>query len=562
MGVGVSVRGWFFDEIIYWIICCVFFKIGICSGLIVLVERAKGCGLMRKLALLSVSDKTGLAEFAKALVRDFGYELLSTGGTAKLLADAGLKVTEVGEHTGFPEIMEGRVKTLHPKVHGGLLCRRDKKEHLEQAAAHGIELIDLVVVNLYPFEATVAKKGVSFEEAIENIDIGGPSMLRSAAKNHEAVTVVCDPGDYGAVLEGFKAGGAELGKLRRRLALKVFQRTSTYDGAISRYLEKEAVEVPDLGAVAGFPEKLVLEFGKVQNLRYGENPHQKAALYGRFNEFFKQLQGKELSYNNILDITSSVDLIGEFERPTVAILKHTNPCGVACGETLEAAWEKAYATDRQAPFGGIIVVNRTLEEGLAKMIAEIFTEVIIAPSFSEGALAILGKKKNLRLMVGRGTTGAEGLMDVKSVVGGVLVQDKNRILGDRKDFKVVTKRVPTEAEWASMMFGWRVCKHVKSNAIVYCNNEATLGIGAGQMARVDSSRIAVWKAGEAGLSLKGSVVVSEALFPFADGLIAAADAGAVAAIQPGGSVRDAEVIAAADERGMAMVFTGVRHFRH
>ncbi len=518
-------------------------------------------GNMRKLALLSVSDKHGLVEFATSLVRDHGYTLLSTGGTARMLQEKGLPVTEVGQHTGFPEIMEGRVKTLHPKIHGGLLCRRDKPEHLLQAEKNGIELIDLVVVNLYPFEETVAKPGVHFEEAIENIDIGGPSMLRSAAKNHASVTVVCDPSDYPGVLAAMKAGEGELSALRRRLALKVFQRTASYDAAIARYLELEAAG-PDMEALGGFAQKLSLSFTKAQALRYGENPHQKAALYGTFHDHYKQLQGKELSYNNILDITSATYLIGEFERPTVAILKHTNPCGLGSAETLLEAWEKAYATDRQAPFGGIIIVNRTLDGDLAAQIKDIFTEVIIAPRFAPEALAILEKKKNLRLMVASEGLGADALQEVRSVVGGVLVQDRDRTLGDRASFKVVTKREPTTAEWEAMLFGWKVCKHVKSNAIVYCRGEQTLGIGAGQMARVDSSRIAVWKAGEAGLDLKNSVVVSEALFPFPDGLIAAAEAGATAAIQPGGSVRDAEVIKAADERGLAMVFTGIRHFRH
>jgi phosphoribosylaminoimidazolecarboxamide formyltransferase/IMP cyclohydrolase len=515
---------------------------------------------MAKLALLSVSDKTGLVEFASALVRDHGYQLLSTGGTAKLLAGQGLPVTEVSQHTGFPEMMEGRVKTLHPKIHGGLLCRRDKPDHLAAAEKHGISLIDLVVVNLYPFEETVAKPHVEFEEAIENIDIGGPSMLRSAAKNHASVTVVCDPADYGAVLAAMKDPAALTG-LRRQLALKVFQRTGSYDTAIAAYLAQQA-EAPDLAALSGFPEKLTLSYKKAQSLRYGENPHQQAALYGTFHEHFEQLQGKELSYNNILDITSATYLIGEFERPTVAILKHTNPCGVASAETLEEAWEQAYATDRQAPFGGIIIVNQTMGEALARTISEIFTEVIIAPRFSPEALKVLGAKKNLRLMVAKRGLGAESLQEMRSVIGGVLLQDRDHVLGNRAEFKVVTKRQPTSEEWAAMIFGWKVCKHVKSNAIVYVRGEQTLGVGAGQMARVDSSRIAVWKAGEAKLDLKGSVVASEALFPFADGLVAAADAGATCAIQPGGSLRDAEVIAAADARGMAMVFTGIRHFKH
>jgi len=516
---------------------------------------------MEKLALLSVSDKTGLVDFATALVKEHGYRLLSTGGTAKLLADKGLPVTEVSQHTGFPEMMEGRVKTLHPKIHGGLLCRRDKEEHLAAAREHGIALIDLVVVNLYPFEQTVAKPGVHFEEAIENIDIGGPSMLRSASKNHEAVTVVCDPTDYTAVLAAMKGPSEGLLTLRRKLALKVFQRTASYDAAIARYLEGQMAE-PDIEALSGFPQTYSLSLRKAQSLRYGENPHQKAALYGSFHDRFEQLQGKELSYNNILDITSATYLIGEFEKPTVAILKHTNPCGVGSADTLLEAWHRAYATDRQAPFGGIIVVNQTLGADVAEQIKEIFTEVIIAPRFSDEALAILSKKKNLRLMVAKSGQGAESLQEVRSVIGGVLVQDRNITLGDIRSFKVVTKRQPTADEWAALLFGWKVGKHVKSNAIVYCRGEQTLGVGAGQMARVDSSRIAVWKAGEAGLDLKGSVVASEALFPFADGLLAAADAGATAAIQPGGAIRDEEVIKAADERGMAMVFTGIRHFKH
>lgn len=519
---------------------------------------------MAKLALLSVSDKRGLVDFATALVQQHGYTLLSTGGTAKLLAERGLPVTEVSQHTGFPEIMEGRVKTLHPKIHGGLLCRRDKPEHLAQAQKNDIALIDLVVVNLYPFEETVAKPNVHFEEAIENIDIGGPSMLRSAAKNHESVSVICDPDDYNGVLAALVAEKTDpqpLAALRRRLALKVFQRTASYDTAIARYLELQAAE-PDLEAMSGFPAVLTRTWKKAQSLRYGENPHQKAALYGTFHDHFSQLQGKELSYNNILDITSATYLIGEFERPTVAILKHTNPCGVGSADSLQDAWEKAYATDRQAPFGGIIVVNQTLDGTLAKAIAEIFTEVIIAPRFSDDALEILGKKKNLRLIIAKGGIGADALQEIRSVVGGVLVQDRDRTLGNVREFKVVTKREPTPDEWAAMMFGWKVGKHVKSNSIVYCRGEQTLGVGAGQMARVDSSRIAVWKAGEAKLDLRGSVVASEALFPFADGLLAAADAGATAAIQPGGAIRDPEVVAAADARDMAMVFTGSRHFKH
>jgi phosphoribosylaminoimidazolecarboxamide formyltransferase / IMP cyclohydrolase len=514
-----------------------------------------------KLALLSVSDKRGLPEFAASLVRDHGYRILSTGGTARALQEHGLPVTDVGSYTGFPEIMDGRVKTLHPKVHGGLLCRRDRPQDLAEAKRHGIDLIDLVAVNLYPFERTVERPGVSLEEAVENIDIGGPSMLRSAAKNHESVTVVCDPSDYEGVLAALGGDPGALADLRRRLALKVFQRTAAYDAAIARYLEAISA-APDLEALSGFGPRLTLSWERAQVLRYGENPHQKAALYGTFHQHYRQLQGKELSYNNVLDITAATYLIGEFERPTVAILKHSNPCGLASAPTLAEAWEQAFATDRQAPFGGIIIANRTLDAGLAASIAEIFTEVVIAPRFDPEALAVLARKKSLRLMVAREGLGADSLQEVRSVVGGVLVQDRDRSVDDPARFTVVTKRTPTPSEWDSMTFGWKVCKHVKSNAIVYCRGERTLGIGAGQMSRIDSSKIAVWKASQAGLDLAGSAVASEALFPFPDGLIAAAEAGATAAIQPGGSVRDGEVIAAADERGLAMVFTGIRHFRH
>ncbi|MDR0901148.1 MAG: bifunctional phosphoribosylaminoimidazolecarboxamide formyltransferase/IMP cyclohydrolase [Opitutaceae bacterium] len=513
---------------------------------------------MEKLALLSVSDKTGLVAFATALVKQHGFRLLSTGGTAKLLAENGLPVTEVSQHTGSPEIMEGRVKTLHPKIHGGLLCRRDKPAHLAEAAANGIALIDLVVVNLYPFEATVAKPGVSLEDAIENIDIGGPSMLRSASKNHESVTVVCNPADYDRVLAALAPGqAAALQALRRALALKVFQRTAAYDAAIAAYLAKQAAAAP----AAAFPDKLELSLNKAQALRYGENPHQQAALYGAFHDAFKQLQGKELSYNNILDITAAARLIAEFEKPTLAILKHTNPCGVASAPTLLEAWNQAFETDKQAPFGGIIIANRAVDAALAQAIAGIFSEVIIAPGFTAEALAIFAKKKNLRIMVSTATT-ATSCREVRSVIGGVLVQDGDNLPVDRSQFKVVTKRQPTAAEWDALIFAWRIVRHVKSNAIVYAGCERTLGVGAGQMSRVDSSRLAVWKAGEAGLSLNGSVLASDAFFPFADGLVAASKAGATAAIQPGGSVRDDEVIKAADEAGMAMVFTGVRHFRH
>jgi phosphoribosylaminoimidazolecarboxamide formyltransferase/IMP cyclohydrolase len=508
-------------------------------------------------ALLSVSDKTGLIEFAREL-HEMGVELLSTGGTAKALRDAELPVIDVSEYTGAPELFEGRVKTLHPMVHGGLLYKRDDKEHLAQAKANAIPPIDMVVVNLYPFEQTVAKPNVTLGEAIENIDIGGPSMLRSAAKNYVSVTVVADPADYAAVLAEMKEnnGDTTLG-FRQNLAVKVFLRTSQYDAAITNFLGR----CEDDNRCA-FTVSLPFE----QELRYGDNPHQKCALYGDFRSCFTQIQGKELSYTNILDIEAAADLILDFVRPTVGILKHTNPCGVGQDdEDLRFAWQKAFETDRQAPFGGVIVCNRPITEGLARVISEIFTDVIIAPGFEADARAILQKKKNLRIMKLNDAYLTEKKSPViRSCPGGLMVMDRDHTaLGlDNLESKVATKRPPTEEEMRAMRFAWRIVKHVKSNAIVYAKSDRTLGIGAGQMSRVDSSRIAVWKAKEAGLDLKGSVIASDAMFPFADGLNAAIEAGATACIQPGGSIRDAEVIAAADAAGISMVFTGHRHFRH
>ena len=510
-------------------------------------------------ALLSVSDKTGLVPFAQILAAA-GIELISTGGTAKTLRETGLTVKDISEHTGFPEMLDGRVKTLHPKVHGGLLFIRGNETHEATVKAHGIPPIDLVVVNLYPFEQTVAKPGVSLHDAIENIDIGGPSMLRSAAKNHDSVTVVVDPLDYAEVAKQISESGNTTLELRRELAAKVFARTAAYDGAIASHLAKTfKAQTDDL------PNALFVHAPLAQPLRYGENPHQRAALYGGFNEFFRQLHGKELSYNNILDLTAAAGLISEFKNdpPTLAILKHTNPCGVGQGKKLREAWDKALATDRQAPFGGIIAVNQPLDGACAGAIAEIFSEVIVAPEFTTEALGILEKKKNLRLIEMVKPPPAARSLDVRSVgANSFLLQERDVKVTTRADLKIVTKRQPTEAEFGALLFGWRVVKHVKSNAIVYAASDRTLGVGAGQMSRVDASRIAVWKAGEAGLPLKGSVVCSDAFFPFPDGLIAAAQAGATAAIQPGGSVKDTEVIAAADERGMAMAFTGTRHFRH
>jgi phosphoribosylaminoimidazolecarboxamide formyltransferase/IMP cyclohydrolase len=510
-------------------------------------------------ALISVSDKAGLIPFAQILAQA-GIEIISTGGTAKALRDAGLTIKDISEHTGFPEMLDGRVKTLHPKVHGGLLYIRGNKTHEAAVKQHGIPPIDLVVVNLYPFEQTVTKPDASLHDAIENIDIGGPSMLRSAAKNHDNVTIVVSPEDYDEVAKQISENGNTTLELRRQLAAKVFARTAAYDAAIAAHLQKEFSADKNSP-----PQMLTISAPLAQPLRYGENPHQSAALYGKFHKFFKQLHGKELSYNNILDLTAAAALITEFhdDAPTLAILKHTNPCGVGQGATLREAWDKAFATDKQAPFGGIIAVNKPLDGAVAEAIAEIFSEVIVAPDFSAEALAVLQKKKNLRLLqIVKYPLSAQP-WDVRSVgADSFLLQQRDLKVTTAADLKIVTKRQPTKFELKAMLFGWRVVKHLKSNAILYVGENRTLGTGAGQMSRVDSSRIAVWKAGEAKLPLAGSVVCSDAFFSFADGLIAAAEAGATAAIQPGGSMRDAEVIAAADEHGMAMAFTGTRHFRH
>ena len=506
-------------------------------------------------ALLSVSDKTGLIEFATEIGK-LGVEIISTGGTAALLKKQGLEVTEIAEFTGSPEILDGRLKTLHPKVHGGLLYLRDDADHKAQAEANGIKPIDLVAVNLYPFEASVAKPGTTLEEAIEQIDIGGPAMLRSAAKNYRSVTVIVDPADYKDVLQNLHDNKGETTlKMRERLAIKVFVKTSGYDAAIANYFNEKQE------TTSSFSVSMPI----AARLRYGENPHQNAALYGRFDEYFQKLHGKELSYNNIIDITAAAHLIDEFSQPTVAILKHTNPCGAGSDPDLKAAWLKAFATDKQAPFGGIIICNRPITEALARAISEIFSEVIIAPDFEPEARVLLQKKKNLRLMKMLAAAGAQEESEIRSVLGGILVQDRDPGVHaelDQLESKVVTERPPTIDEMKAMVFGWKIVKHVKSNAIVYASKDRTLGIGAGQMSRVDASRIAILKAHDAGLSLAGSAVASDAFFPFPDGLIAAGEAGATAAIQPGGSVKDKEVIAAANEKKIAMVFTGVRHFRH
>ncbi|HUE41626.1 MAG TPA: bifunctional phosphoribosylaminoimidazolecarboxamide formyltransferase/IMP cyclohydrolase [Chthoniobacterales bacterium] len=502
-------------------------------------------------ALISVSDKTGIAKFARELERQ-GVDIISTGGTAELLRKEKIPAREISSFTAFPEVLEGRVKTLHPRVHGGLLYKRGNPKHEAEAKEYGFEPIDMVVVNLYPFEKTIQKPDVTLPEAIENIDIGGPSMIRSAAKNYESVTVVVDPSDYDGILENMRENGGETTlKMREHLAIKAFIKTSEYDRTIGNYLNREQI------TEASFSLSLPL----VTKLRYGENPHQNAAVYGDFEHHFEKLHGKELSFNNILDISAATNLIAEFSHPTVAILKHTNPCGVGSDADLPKAWEKAFATDKQAPFGGIIICNRPINEALAKTISEIFSEVIIAPDFDTEARALLQKKKNLRLIrLVTSPAEARPAVDLRSVCGGLLVQDSD--IASENPEQIVTQRKPTKKEMDAMLFGWRVVKHVKSNAIVYSAADRTLGIGAGQMSRVDASRIAIWKANEAGLSLKGSAVASDAFFPFADGLIAAAEAGATCAIQPGGSVRDNEVIAAADERKMAMIFTGTRHFRH
>ena len=470
-------------------------------------------------ALLSVSDKSGLVPFAQTLAAA-GVELISTGGTAKALRDAGLAVKDISEHTGFPEMLDGRVKTLHPKVHGGLLYIRGNAEHEWAVKQHGIAPIDLVVVNLYPFEATVAR-GAGFDECVENIDIGGPALIRAAAKNHDFVSVLTDPAQYADAVAALEAGGTTLDQ-RRRWAGEAYARTAAYDAAIAAHLTKE------FSGGTALPATLAVSAPLAQPLRYGENPHQQAALYGKFADYFKQLHGKELSYNNILDLTAAAALIAEFtgDAPTLAILKHTNPCGVGQGATLREAWDRAFATDRQAPFGGIIAVNQPLDGPCAEAIAEIFSEVIIAPSFTDEALAVLTKKKNLRLLQVLKNSATAAPWDVRSVgAESFLLQQRDLKVTTAADLKVVTQRAPSEAELRAMLFGWRVVKHLKSNAILYCGADRTLGVGAGQMSRVDSSRIAVWKAGEAKLSLKGSVVCSDAFFPFPDGLIAAAEAG-------------------------------------
>ena len=512
-------------------------------------------------AILSVTDKTGLADFARQL-SNMGVELISTGGTAKLLRDGGISVKDISELTGFPEMLDARVKTLHPKVHGGILHRREDPSHRAAVAEHGIAAIDMVVVNLYAFEKTAAKPGVHFEELVENIDIGGPSMIRSAAKNFHDVAIVTSPADYNAIAEEMsKSGGALSSETKWRLAQKAFATTAAYDSAIASTLERVSANGTfTLRPAEVFPEKLRLSFSKVTDLRYGENPHQKAAMYsdgsGTGVANVRQVQGKELSYNNIVDLQAAWDLAQEFEEPVCAIIKHTNPCGTATGKTLSEAYKRALECDPVSAFGGVIGVNRAVDASAAQEMAKLFLEVIAAPSFETSAIEKFSSKKNLRLVE---ITNSPQKWVLKNVSGGMLVQDADLHQLKESDLKVVTKRPPTPEEKRALLFAWKVCKHVKSNAILYSRDGQTIGVGAGQMSRVDSCRLGAQKAV---LPLKGTVAASDAFFPFPDGVEEIAKAGATAIIQPGGSVRDQEVIEAADRLGLAMIFTGVRHFRH
>lgn len=525
-------------------------------------------------ALVSVSKKDGLIDFVKGL-SEMGVEILSTGGTAKLLKDNGIPAIQVSDYTGFPEIMDGRVKTLHPLIHGGLLGKRDNEKHVEEMKKHGIKPIDMVVVNLYPFEDTISKEGVKLDEAIENIDIGGPSMLRSSAKNFQDVAVVVDSDDYEDILAEMKENdGAISYDTKMRLSVKAFKHTARYDSLISKYLESK-VEGD------GFPSILNLQFEKITDLRYGENPHQKAAFYENIGlnkgtlSKAKQLHGKELSYNNILDLNAALELIREFDETAAVIIKHTNPCGAATGNNLAGAYRRARETDPVSAFGGIIGFNRVVDEETAKEIASTFIEAVIAPDYDDSALAILKEKKNIRLLkipppppllkggargdLSKGDEGGFMEYDIRSVGGGLLLQEKDSITLTEDSLKVVTNRQPTEREWAALRFAWKVAKHVKSNAIIYATEGETVGIGAGQMSRVDSSKLAAMKANK---PLQGTAMASDAFFPFRDSVDEAAKVGVTAIIQPGGSVRDEEVIVTANEHNIAMVFTGIRHFKH
>ena len=521
---------------------------------------------MRKVkkALISVSDKSGLEEFAKGL-NELGVEILSTGGTAKLISGLGIKVRSVSDYTGFPEMLNGRVKTLHPKIHGGLLSLRENKDHMEQVKKHNIELIDMVVVNLYPFEKTVAKEGVKQEEAIENIDIGGPSMLRSAAKNFKDVAIVCSPDRYKDVLGELKKNNGSISdKLHFELGVEVFEKTSKYDTAIYNYLKAQLNG--EKGKDAAFPDDLSLSFGKVQSLRYGENPHQKAAFYKDKNvnvvgiSNARQLHGKELSFNNIIDLDAALEIVKQFKEPAASVIKHTNPCGAAQRETLDKAYLDALDCDRVSAFGSIVGLNRNVDKAAAQAILSAdFTECIIAPEYDSDALELLKQKKNLRLIEVGKLRGVENDYDLKKVLGGVLIQDRDVLEINEKDLKAVTKKKPTQDELKSLLFGWKIVKHVRSNAIVLCNGTKTVGVGAGQMSRVDSMIIAIRKSNG---RCKGATCASDAFFPKEDAIQEAKKAGITSIVQPGGSIRDEHVIKACDEAGISMVFTGARHFKH
>ncbi len=519
---------------------------------------------VKKRALISVSNKSGVTAFASAL-SSLGIEILSTGGTARTLQEAGIDVMDVGSYTGFPEMLDGRVKTLHPKIHAGLLARRDEPKHMVSLEEYNIPTIDFVIVNLYPFAQTIANPDCSFEDAIENIDIGGPTMVRAAAKNWEHVAVITDPNDYGAIVEELKKSGTTSVSRETRFALcrKAFSHTAAYDSTISNYLTVSDSE----GAKQKFPKQIKMNFSKVQDLRYGENPHQDAAFYRDLEELpgslatYKQIQGKELSYNNIADSDAAWECVKSFAEPACVIVKHANPCGVAIGKDSNEAYQKAFSTDPTSAFGGIIALNQQIDEKAAAAICKQFVEVVIAPSYSQEALAIFAEKQNVRVLQ-ISIDNTSNRHDYKLVGGGLLVQTSDSKNVAKTELSIVTTRQPNEQELSDLMFAWRVAKFVKSNAIVFCGNGMTLGVGAGQMSRVDSTRIASIKAENANLNLQGSVVASDAFFPFRDGVDVAFNAGARAIIQPGGSMRDDEVIAAANEHGIAMILTGTRHFRH
>jgi phosphoribosylaminoimidazolecarboxamide formyltransferase/IMP cyclohydrolase len=519
--------------------------------------------MSKRQALISVSDKSGVEEIARAL-QELGIGILSTGGTARLLREAGIPAVEIGDYTGFPEMLDGRVKTLHPKVHAGILARRDLPAHMQAMSSAQIPTIDLVIVNLYPFVQTVSAAGCTLEDAIENIDIGGPTMVRAAAKNWRHVTIVTDPADYPALIaEMQSAQGAISVETRYRLARKAFSHTAAYDGAISNYLTSTDIS----GARTGFPEQINMSYAKVQDLRYGENPHQQAAFYRDLEPVpgalsnYRQLQGKELSYNNIADADAAWECVKTFEQPACVIIKHANPCGAAIAGSTAQAYRRAFKTDPTSAFGGIIAFNREIDLETAEAVSQQFMEVLIAPRIAADAAATLARKTNVRVLEAPIEAGAN-LYDSKRVGGGLLVQTPDAMNVQISDLRIVSRKQPTPQQLADLLFAWRVAKFVKSNAIVFCGDGMTLGVGAGQMSRVDSARIASIKADNAGLSLAGSAVASDAFFPFRDGVDVVAKAGAAAIIQPGGSVRDEEVIAAADEHGVAMVLTGVRHFRH